>query len=748
MTIRPKDALDYHEKPVAGKTAIVATKPCLTQRDLSLAYTPGVAVPCERIADDPQAVFRYTNKANLVAVVSDGSAVLGLGNIGPRAAKPVMEGKAVLFKKFANIDVFDLELNTRDPDEIIRTVEILAPTFGGVNLEDIKAPECFYIEERLRERCDIPIFHDDQHGTAIITAAAFINALRLVEKAIESVAVVFSGAGAAAISCARLLVRLGVRKENLTLCDSRGVVYTGREAGMNPYKEEFARETDQRTLADAMKGADAFVGVSVADIVTPEMVASMAKDPIVFALANPDPEIRPEAAQGARDDVIMATGRSDYPNQVNNVLGFPFIFRGALDIRAREITEEMKVAAVHALAELARQEVPEQVSRAYGDQRFKFGRDYLIPKPFDQRVLLWVAPAVALAGSKGGVARRPIYDEDSYRQQLEKLIDPSWTVMRPVYQIAQQSLMRIVYPEGHDPKIIKAAEICVDQRVARPILLGDPARVKEVAGGYDVDLSNIEILNPRESEALEDFVEAYFALRQRRGVTRPLAEQAMRRRIHFGIMMVEKGMADGLVAGLNKEYRDVIRPALQICGVRPGIHRVAGAYVVIQGNQLRFFADTTVNIDPDAETIAEIAINTADLARSLNCVPRVAMLSFTNFGTTDDPVCRRMRRATAMVKERRPDIMVDGEMQVDAALDPQFLARHYPFSTLKGSANVLVFPDLASGNIAYKLMHQLGGADLVGPILLGLDKPISVLQRDTDLRSIVNMTAITAVQAR
>jgi malate dehydrogenase (oxaloacetate-decarboxylating)(NADP+) len=748
MLIRPNDALEYHEQPRPGKTEVVPTKPVVTQRDLSLAYTPGVAVPCLRIAEDREAVYRYTNRGNLVAVVTNGTAVLGLGDIGPEAAKPVMEGKGVLFKKFADIDVFDIELASTDPDEVIRTVELLAPTFGGVNLEDIKAPECFYIEEKLRERCDIPVFHDDQHGTAIITAAAFLNALELAEKDIAEVRVVFSGAGAAAISCARLFVHLGVRRENLLLCDSRGVVYVGREKGMNAYKDEFARDTPLRTLADALDGADAFVGVSVADLVTPEMVASMARDPIVFALANPDPEILPEKAQAVRNDVIMATGRSDYPNQVNNVLGFPFIFRGALDVRARAITEEMKVAAVHALAKLARQEVPDEVRRAYGDSALAFGRDYLIPKPFDQRVLLWVAPAVAQAATESGVARRPLDDVDAYRQRLTRLLDPSWSVMQPVYERARRDPKRIVFPEGHHQRVIKAAEICRDEGIAQPVLLGARDVIEGLAEEHGVDLGDIEIIEPWDHEWLDDFATTFHSRRARKGVTRSIAKKEMRHRTHFAVMMVERGHADGVVAGYSKAYADVIRPALQIAGMREGTERAAGAYMVIRGTKLTFFADTTVNIDPDAATLAEIAILTADLAAALEQTPRIAMLSFANFGTTDHPECRKVAAATALVKERRPDLIVDGEMQVDHALDSGLRERLFPFSDLRGEANVLVFPNLAAGNIAYKLMGQLAGAQIIGPILLGPSKPISVLQRDTDTRSIVNMAALTTLRAQ
>ncbi len=748
MSIRPKDVLEYHEFPAPGKVAIKPTKPMVTQRDLSIAYSPGVAIPCEHIAEKQGDVYRYTAKGNLVAVVSNGTAVLGLGNIGPHAAKPVMEGKGILFKKFADIDVFDIELDAPDPDDVIRAVQMLAPTFGGINLEDIKAPECFYIERKLRETCDIPIFHDDQHGTAIITAAAFINAMDLIGKSMADVKIVFSGAGAAAVSCARLLIHMGASRENLIMCDSRGVIYEGRTDGMNPYKAEFAIATDNRTLGEAMVGADAFIGVSVANLLKPEMVKTMADDPIVFAMANPDPEIRPEDAHAVRPDVIMATGRSDYPNQVNNVLGFPFIFRGALDIRATTINEEMKVAAVHALAELAREDVPEEVRRAYGGKHFRFGRDYLIPKPFDWRVLLWVAPAVAKAGMDSGVAREPLPDLDAYRNRLAQLIDPSWRFMEPIYDIACQDPKRIVFPEGHHRAIMKAAELCVDEGIAHPILLGEEARIRTLAEEFDIDLTGVEVLDPLQAEALDGYVDSYLAQRQRKGITPDVASKHMRRRTHFATMMVEKGDADGMVSGWNKAYPETIRPALQISGLKEGTTKAVGLYMVIQGRELKFFADTTVNIDPGAETLAEIAIASADFAQSMKRTPHVAMLSFSSFGTTDHPDVTKIREATELVKERRPDIQVDGEMQVDVALDSQLRDRIFPFSSLKGEANVLVFPNLASGNIAYKLMGKLGDAHLIGPILLGLDKPISVLERHCDVRTIVNMTALTTIRAQ
>jgi malate dehydrogenase (oxaloacetate-decarboxylating)(NADP+) len=746
---RRREALEYHAKGRPGKLAIRPTKPLQTQRDLSLAYSPGVAEPCLEIARDKERVFDYTARGNLVAVVTNGTAVLGLGDIGPEAAKPVMEGKAVLFKRFADIDCFDIELNTKDPDRVVQVVEALAPTFGGINLEDIAAPDCFYIEETLRERLDIPVFHDDQHGTAIIAAAAFVNALELVGKKAEEVRCVFSGAGAAAIACAQLFLSLGVQRDNVTLCDSRGVIYTGRAQGMNPYKQRFARETDMRTLEDALRGADVFVGVSVKGVVTQDMLRGMARDPIVMAMANPDPEISYPDAIAARADVIMATGRSDYPNQVNNVLGFPFIFRGALDVRATAINEEMKLAAVHALAQLAKEEVPEDVRRAYGDAQLKFGPEYIIPKPFDWRALLRLAPAVARAAMESGVARKPIEDWDAYRNRLERILGREREVMRSILVKAGRDPKRLVFAEAENPKIMRAAQQCVEEGIAHPILIGATHKLRDVAAAHDIDLTGITLIdNFVADENFERYVAEYYRRRNRRGVTREEARRIVRQRNHYASMMVEMGDADGMISGMTRSYPETVRPPLEIIGPRPGVRRVAGAYLVILEDGVKIFADTTVNIDPTAEDLAEITLATATMARRLDIEPHIAMLSFSNFGSNDSPQTNKVRRAVAILRERAPDLDVDGEMQVGAALDLAQRARLFDFCTLTGEANVLIFPELNSANIAYKLMGQIGNAELVGPILIGMNRPVNVLERDCSVRAVVNMAAITVVQAQ
>ncbi len=745
---RRREALDYHSKGRAGKIAIRPTKPLQTQRDLSLAYSPGVAEPCLEIAAETDRVFDYTARGNLVAVVSNGTAVLGLGNIGPEASKPVMEGKGVLFKRFADIDVFDIEVAETDPDRFVDVVAALEPTFGGINLEDIKAPECFYIEEKLRERMRIPVFHDDQHGTAIIAAAAFVNALRLVDKKIEDVRCVFSGAGAAAMACANLFISVGVRKENLILCDSRGVIYTGRSEGMNPYKERLAIDTPHRSLSDALDGADVFVGVSVKGVVTQEMVKSMARDPIVMAMANPDPEISYPDAMAARSDVIMATGRSDYPNQVNNVLGFPFIFRGALDVRATTVNEEMKLAAVDALAELAREEVPEDVRRAYGDRQLRFGPTYIIPKPFDWRALLKVAPAVAKAAMDSGVARRPIADFDEYRNQLEGILGREREVMRKVIQKASRAPKRLVFPEGEHPKVMRAAQICLEEGIAQPILLGSEALIRSVAADNEVNLEGIEVIDHLEDERFERYVNEHLKRRHRRGVTRAEAGRHMQRRNYFGSMMVALGEADGFVSGMTRSYPDTVRPALEVIGPREGVKKIAGAYIVILDEGVKIFADTTVNIDPSADDLAEIALASAEMARGLDMVPHVAMLSFSNFGSNRSPQASKVSKAVALVRERAPDLDIDGEMQVGPALDVAQRERLFEFCSLKAEANVLVFPELNSANIAYKLMRQLGGAEAVGPVLNGMNRAANILEQDCSVRTVVNMAAITVVQAQ
>jgi malate dehydrogenase (oxaloacetate-decarboxylating)(NADP+) len=748
MAIRDQDALEYHASHPPGKLAIVPTKPCRTQRDLSLAYSPGVAAPCLAIHRDPSLVYKYTAKGNLVAVVTNGTAVLGLGNIGPAAGKPVMEGKGVLFKRFADIDVFDIELDTKDPKEVIRACQLLEPTFGGINLEDIKAPECFEIEEELRRTMKIPVFHDDQHGTAIISGAALLNAVELAGKRLSEVKVVINGAGASGIACALHYIRLGVRPENLTLCDSKGVIYEGRREGMNKYKERFARPTGARTLADALRGADVFCGLSVADCVTPEMLLSMADNPIVFAMANPDPEISWELAVRTRPDVIMATGRSDYPNQVNNVLGFPFIFRGALDVRATAINEAMKLAATEALAALAREDVPDSVRQAYGVERIEFGREYIIPKPFDHRVLLWVASAVARAAMESGVAQQPI-DLDAYREQLERRLGKAYEVVRVMIHKAKREPKRVVYPEGEAPKILRACQILIDEQIAHPILLGRRATIEAKIGDLRLNLDGAEIIDPPEFPRLKEYATRLYELRQRKGVTLTEAAELILNRNVFGSMMVRMGDADAFISGLTQHYPDTLRPALQVIPMREGVRHVSGMYVLItQAGQLYFLADTTVNIEPTAEDLAEIAMLAAETARGFDIEPRVAMLSFSNFGSVRHPLAEKVRRAAEIVRERVPGLMIDGEMQADTAVVPRIIEERHPFSYLKGGANVLIFPNLEAGNIAYKLLQRIGGAEAIGPILMGLSKPVHVLQRDDEVDDIVKMTAIAVVDAQ
>jgi malate dehydrogenase (oxaloacetate-decarboxylating)(NADP+) len=746
--IRKEDALNYHSRGRKGKIEVRATKPCRTQRDLSLAYTPGVAEPCREISRNPQDVFTYTAKGNLVAVVSNGTAVLGLGNIGALAGKPVMEGKGVLFKRFADIDVFDLEVDTQDPDELIQVVKLLEPTFGGINLEDIKAPECFHIEETLKREMEIPVFHDDQHGTAIISGAALLNALELVGKKIENVRVVYNGAGAAGIACATLYIRLGVKPENVMMCDSVGVLFKGRTKGMNPYKEKFAVETEARTLEEAMRGADVFVGVSVADVVTKEMVRSMADTPIVFAMANPDPEITYDDAKAARDDIIMATGRSDYPNQVNNVLGFPFIFRGALDVRATAINEEMKVAACHALADLAKEDVPDSVEKAYGGERLEFGPDYIIPKPFDPRVLLWEAPAVAKAAIDSGVARVEL-DMDEYRSQLEARLGRSREVMRVVINKARNAPKKIVYPEGDHEKILRASQIIIDEGIAHPILLGSKEVIDKKIEDLKLDLRGVRIIDPTDCDRYDEYVEEFYRLRQRRGMTLHWARKMMRNRNYFGSMMVHMGDADGLISGVTYNYPETIRPALHVIKVREDVRRVSGVYMMIVNNNVYFFSDATVNIEPSSEDLAEIAICCAEQVRRFDMEPRVAMLSFSNFGSTRHPLAEKVRRAVEIVKARVPELKIDGEMQADTAVVPEIIRELYPFCEIPDGANVLIFPDLQSGNIAYKLLARLGGAEAIGPILMGMRKPVHVLQfGGGEVDDVVNMTAIAVVDAQ
>ena len=743
------DALEYHSGGRPGKTEVVPTKPTATQRDLALAYTPGVAKPCMEIFREPGDVYKYTNKGNLVAVISNGTAVLGLGNIGPAAGKPVMEGKAVLFKRFADIDVFDLELDTHDTEAFINAVRIMEPTFGGINLEDIAAPECFEIEERLKAVMKIPVFHDDQHGTAIISAAALKNALEVAGKKIEEVRLVISGAGAAAMACLRLYIKMGLRKENVMLSDSKGVIYKGRTIDMTPYKEEFAAETTRRTLTQAMEGADVFVGLSIGGIVTPAMVQGMAKDPIVFAMANPDPEIGYDEAVAARPDVIMATGRSDYPNQVNNVLGFPFIFRGALDCRATTINDEMKLAASHALAELAKEEVPDAVLRAYGSgAKFTFGREYLIPKPFDSRVLLNVPVAVARAAAESGVAQEPIADYDAYRRRLEQLLGRARGMMHGVYDRAKRDPKRIVFPEGDQEKIIRAAKILIDEGLAHPILLVKRELVAPMLQKHHVDESKVTIIDIEGCPQLDQYVRRFAEIRRRHGVTVADGYRILNSRNYFAMMMVEAGDADGVIAGLRAYYPATIKPALQIIKTRPGVQKVSGAYLLMFKGRMLILADTTVTITPDAWDLAEIAILTAETARRFNIEPRIAMISFSNFGSTQHPDAAKVAKAVELVKKQRPDLIIEGEMQADAAVEPDIASADYPWSTIQGDANVLIFPNLDAANAAYKLLWRLGGAEVIGPILQGMAKPVHVLQRGVDVSDIVNMAAIAVVDAQ
>jgi malate dehydrogenase (oxaloacetate-decarboxylating)(NADP+) len=746
--IRKQDSLDYHSQGRRGKIEVIPTKPCSTQRDLSLAYSPGVADPCLEIEKNPEDAYLYTAKGNLVAVVSNGTAVLGLGNIGALAGKPVMEGKGVLFKKFADVDVFDIELNSLDPKEIIKCVKMLEPTFGGINLEDIKAPECFEIEEELKKIMNIPVFHDDQHGTAIISGAALMNALEIVGKKIDQVKVVFSGAGASGIACAKFYETLGVKHENIRLVDTKGVVFVGRKDGMNKYKEYFAVDTTDRTLADAMKNADVFCGVSVKDLVTKEMVKSMADKAIVFAMANPDPEITYPDAIAARDDIIMGTGRSDYPNQVNNVLGFPFIFRGALDVRATQINDKMKIAAAMSLAKLAKEDIPDSVVRAYGGKKIEFGKDYIIPKPLDPRVLLWEAPAVAKAAMETGVARIQITDFEAYKDSLEARLGKSREVMRSFIHKARKSPKKIVFPEGEETKILRAAQIVVDENIAHPILLGDPNVIKNKAKEIGASLDGIQIIDPAASSNYKNYLEKFYDNRKRKGVTHFDAERLLKTPNYFGMMMVREGEADGLISGLTQHYPDTVKPALQIIGHKDDTSVVAGLYMLIFKNQIIFIADATINIEPNAEELAQIAILTAEKVRKYDVEPNIAMLSFSNFGSVHHPLADKVREAVKIVKKKMPSLNIDGEMQADTAVTPEILSEIYPFSSLKSGANVLICPDLTSANIAYKLLARLGGATAVGPILMGIRKPVYLLIPGNDVSDIVNITAMAVQDAQ
>lgn len=749
-----KDALEYHAKPKPGKVEVTSSKECRTEHSLSLAYSPGVAAPCKEIAKDPAKVYDYTTKGNLVAVVSNGTAVLGLGNIGPLASKPVMEGKGVLFKQFAGINVFDIELNAPGVEEFIAAVKALEPTFGGINLEDIAAPECFVIEERLKKEMNIPVFHDDQHGTAIISGAALINACLITKRRISDCRIVFNGAGAAAISCARIFKAVGARPDNIMLCDSQGVVYKGRTKGINKYKEEFLIETEARTLSDALKGADVFIGLSVANALTAEMVKSMAKNPIIFAMANPDPEIDPALAREVRPDAIIATGRSDFPNQVNNVLGFPSIFRGALDTRATQINEEMKLAAVHALAELAREDVPDSVSAAYKDRHFHFGADYIIPKPFDNRVLLKVAPAVAKAAMDTGVAQRPIEDLAAYAHSLEMLQSRTRgfirTVINRVKTYSKQKSQPppvIYFPEGRSTKILKALNSIQGEQIFKPVLIGVIDQVKAKIKELELDhMEGIDIIQPTKDPRYATYVKELYESRRRKGVMNAEAERLMMDPNYFAAMAVHRGDADGMITGATMSYSECVRPILEIIGA--GRSKVAsGVNFVLAKDRMLFFADTTMNINPTAEQLASIAVHASKVAKYFGLEPKIAMLSFTNFmGKADNP--RKMQEAARLVKQRHPELTVDGEMQADTAVNPDIIERIFPFCDIKGGANILIFPTLDAGNIAYKLVQQLGGGEVLGPFIMGVKKPANVLQRTCTVDDIVNTIAITALEAQ
>jgi malate dehydrogenase (oxaloacetate-decarboxylating)(NADP+) len=748
LTITREDALEYHHlKGKPGKIAVVPTKPMDTQRDLGLAYTPGVAVPVLEIEKDPETAYEYTSKGNLVAVLTNGTAILGLGDRGALASKPVMEGKGVLFKKFADVDVFDIEVDSHDPDEIIRVAKAIAPTFGGINLEDIKAPECFYIEEELKKMLDIPVFHDDQHGTAIISSAGLASALELAGKKHSEARIVISGAGASAISCAELAIRWGIKRENIMLVDTKGVVYKGRKEGMNKYKDKLAvDDKGHRTLADAVKGADVFYGLSVANVLSPEMVKTMAERPIIFAMANPDPEIKYEVAKEARPDSIVATGRSDYPNQVNNVLGFPFIFRGALDVRAKAINDEMKFAASQALYRLTKEDVPDSVLRAYGVDSMKFGIDYIIPKPLDSRVLLWESPAVAQAAMETGVARKKI-DLDEYREQLAYRLGKGEQIRYFIMNKAKatKGTKRVVFGEGEESKIIRAAFQVKEEGIATPILIGRSEIIKERIDQLGIDFTP-KVADPSRFENLDKYAAAYYEIRQRKGLNMRDAIKRIHDPNVFGPMLVKMGEADAFISGLTYEYPDVIRPALQIHHTAKDATRAAGVYIIIVGDKTYFFTDATVNIDPSAEDLAAIACLAANFAKQMEIEPRVAFLSFSNFGSTPHPLSNKVSKAVELVKARCPDFPFDGEMQADTAVVPEIMDERFPFSAVK-DANVLVFPSLESANIAYKLLARLGNAKAIGPILLGVGAPIHVLQTGDEVNDIVQIAAVAVMDA-
>jgi malate dehydrogenase (oxaloacetate-decarboxylating)(NADP+) len=748
-TNRKQDALDYHSHGRPGKIQVVPTKPTNSQRDLSLAYSPGVAEPCLKIANNKEDVYKYTAKGNLVAVISNGSAVLGLGDIGPEASKPVMEGKGLLFKIFADIDVFDLEIDSNNIDEFVMIVKALEPTFGGINLEDIKAPECFEIERRLKETMSIPVMHDDQHGTAIISAAALINACELQKKKLEKIKIVVNGAGAAAISCTRLYVSLGAKIENIVMLDRSGVIRKDRD-NLEGTKAEFATTRNISTLADAVKDSDVFIGLSSPDVLTAEMLKTMAKNPIVFAMANPNPEIAYELAVKTRKDIIMATGRSDYPNQVNNVLGFPYIFRGALDVRSTAINEEMKKAAVFAIAELAKRTVPEAVNLAYNSRNLKFGKDYIIPKPIDFRLITSVSPAVAKAAIDSGVARKIITDWEAYNEELKSRLGMDDKLLRAVTNKAKSSPKRVVFAEADNYKILKSAQIVKDEGIAIPILLGNKERIKQIIAEHELELEGVEIINPIEEKNISaQYAEYLYRKRQRRGVTLFEAKKLMRDRNYFGATMVQFGQADALISGLTKDYGTTIKPALQVIGIEEGVNRVAGMYMMLTKKGPVFFGDTTVNENPTLEELVDVTVLIDRAVKKFNIQPRIAMLSYSNFGSNDGIVPEKVRHAVKVLHQKYPEIIVDGDMQANFAMNPDLLKDNYPFSALIGApANVLMFPNLESGNIAYKLLQELGGAEAVGPILLGLKKPVHVLQLDSSVREIVNMVTIAVVDAQ
>ncbi|GAC1441839.1 MAG: NADP-dependent malic enzyme [Sediminibacterium sp.] len=749
--LRREQALEYHSSGRPGKIEVVPTKESKTQRDLSLAYSPGVAEPCKEIAKNPEDVYKYTAKGNLVAVISNGTAVLGLGDIGPEAGKPVMEGKGVLFKIFADIDVFDIEINEKDPEKFVQIVKALEPTFGGVNLEDIKAPECFYIEQELRKQMKIPVMHDDQHGTAIISGAALLNALELQKKKIEKVKFVVNGAGAAAMACVELYVALGAKYEHFILFDKTGALHAGRE-DLGEIKKKYAVKKSDWTLETAMKDADVFLGLSVGNVISQEMVKSMARNPIVFAMANPDPEITYEEAIAVRKDIIMATGRTDYPNQVNNVLGFPYIFRGALDVRATQINEAMKLAAVKALAELAKTPVPDIVNLAYNQTSMSFGPEYIIPKPVDPRLLSTVAPAVAKAAVESGVAQKQITDWEAYALELNKRLGLDNQLVRIIGNKARKDPKRLVFAEADNQKILKAASIVYDDGIAYPILLGDPVKINLIAEQHSIDITDIPIIDPRSDEMegkREFYGELFFRKRQRKGYNRYESLKVMKDRNHFGCMMVETGDADAMLSGLTKNYAEAIRPALQIIGTEEGVKKIAGMYLLLTKKGPLFLADTTVNFNPTAEELADITMMVAREVRNFNLTPRIAMLSYSNFGSSDSPEARLVAEATRILKQRNPSLIVDGEIQGSMAFNQEILRDNYPFSELVGEAvNVLMFPNLTAGNVTYNLLKEVGGADAIGPILLGLKKPVHVLQLGSTVRSIVNMALVAVVDAQ